>query len=1072
MLRTAPALLQPLFPLRTLRRASRRVASAGPGGAYRRSLGVQAAAAGLNGKGNVPLTQENVLVPFDAAAKDAERALAEARAIILSTRKALDATDPYARGADAGGLDSAELQLSAAAKALENLKASLAAVRGGRLPQVDVQQGVTAVVDAWSAVKAASALLTARPATAEALAAVTAALQRLSSTADGYTKKMQHLAREDPSSAFVVAVLIGGGVLCALGSALAFQKPSPPKRAAGGALPTAATVAKAKRVATRPAGSSGVQVQKAAGAAKAVPPPKPVAVKAAAAPAPVKPVAKAAPAAPPKPAVKAPPAAMAPVKPAAVAKAPAAASPAKTVPVKAATPKVAAPAAPKVAPIPPPPAAAKPAAPVKATPAVKPAAPAPVKPAAPAVAVKKPAAVVVSPSPALVAPLRDVSGPSLSGRASYAVHNAFATPLSRAVLFASFALATVAAGGAAYSAASGAGLPAAALKAYSLLNNVPGATVDGPNTASKLTANGLFVVGSFTFAVLIGLVGDVISTKATAVATSNAAIAEAGHTLVLGWNAAAGVMLRQLAAGPGGASTPVVILSTLPRHQVQAEVAAAFAHGQGPYPRVIVRTGSPVSESDLRAVCAGSAAHVVVLQPDHAEAGAPAALEADATKALALISLSPVKGVAPPRVTVEMKGPASEDFLTTALAARSRTGTSGAALVKRTTMVDARGSLARTLAACCTHAGLADVYSDGLAAAGEVGGLHCVPLPRGAVGKRFGDVWRMYKAPVAGFVRPGQHAFLAPGDGEVLRKGDVLVMYASTPGEAAARTWFAPAKRAAASPAAAPAAHAALAAAAAPHKHILIAGLEKTGLADDLLRALGEDTAATAGGSNTTVTVLSSSLTRRDVGKWTNAKCRFSLVSGNAAKKADLLKAGAASADHVMLLAPPGVGDGDSHVTTLAALLQLQDIAVTRQQQAAAAPVHVLLTVGGHQAASLAQRVAHCGGNALRLDVIDVHRLGAAAIAADVASRAESAAADALLHGRGGTGLALRPVSAYLGQQGATNGWRLADAVREAGDVLVGWRLGDQRVAVATGRAASRVWGPADHVLVVKASPK
>jgi hypothetical protein len=128
------------------------------------------------------------------------------------------------------------------------------------------------------------------------------------------------------------------------------------------------------------------------------------------------------------------------------------------------------------------------------------------------------------------------------------------------------------------------------------------------------------------------VVGDTISTKAQAVASSNAAIAEAGHTLVLGWNAAAGVMLRQLAAGPGGASTPVVILSTLPRHQVQAEVAAAFAHGQGPYPRVIVRTGSPVSEVDLRAGCAGAAAHVVVLQPDHAEAGAPAAPAAKPVK--------------------------------------------------------------------------------------------------------------------------------------------------------------------------------------------------------------------------------------------------------------------------------------------------------------------------------------------------------------------------------------------------------------------------------------------------------
>ena len=1063
---------------------------------------MRAAAVGVDGKSNVPLTQDNVLVPFDAAARDAERALEEARAILLSTRRALAVADP-----DAGSLDSAEGQLSSATKALLSLKASLAAVRGGSLPQVGAQQGAAAVADALAALRAVTEKVPLLPTTADsAVAAVNAALRHLSSATDVHTKRMAALAREDPSSAFVASVMAGGLLLATLGGALLSVQTKPPagkpQRAAGGVVPTAATVAKGTKPVAPPA-TGGVQVQKAASAkaaTKPAPPVKPAPVKpvvkaAAAVPAPAQPVVKAAPAAP---AVKASPAPMAPVKPAVAAKAPAPA--AKAVPVKAAAPKVAPPAAPKVvaappapkvappaapkvvaappapkvAPIAPPPAAVKPAAPVAATPAVK--APAPVAP------VKQPAAVVpAAPARAaapLVAPLRDVSGPSLGGRASYAVHNAFATPLSRAVLFATFALATVAAGGAAYSAASGAGLPAAALKAYSLLNNVPGATVnDGPNTASQLTANGLFIVGSFTFAVLIGLVGDTISTKAQAVASSNAAIAEAGHTLVLGWNAAAGVMLRQLAAGPGGASTPVVILSSLPRHQVQAEVAAAFAHGQGPYPRVIVRTGSPVSEVDLRAVCAGAAAHVVVLQPDHAEAGAPAALEADATKALALISLSPVKGVPPPRVTVEMKGPPSEDFLTTALAARSRTGTSGAALVRRTTLVDARGSLAHTLATCCTHAGLADVFSDGLAAAGDVGGLHCVPLPRGAVGKRFGDVWRKYKAPVAGFVRPahqpgaGQHAtvFLAPPDAEVLRKGDVLVMYASSPGEAAARTWFAPtpAQPAAATPPApAPATHAHAAPAAAPHKHILIAGLERTGLADDLLRALSQDSASGSRGG-TTVTVLSSSLTRRDVGKWTNATCRFSLVSGSAAKRADLLKAGASTADHVMLLAPPGVGDGDSHVTTLAALLQLQDIAVSRQQQQAS-PLHVLLTLGGHQAASLAQRVAHCGGNALRLDVIDVHRLGAAAIAADVASRAESAAADALLHGRGGTGLALRPVSAYLGQQQAASGWRLADAVRASGDVLIGWRLGDQRVAVATDRGATRVWGPADHVLVVK----
>jgi hypothetical protein len=193
-LRTAPLLLHPVLPPRSLRRASRRVARAAPGGAYRRSHGVQAAAAGVNGKGNVPLTQDTVLVPFDAAAKDAERALAEARAIILSSRRALAATDPYSSVGDEASKP-AEKQLQGATAALESLKASLAAVRGGRLPVVDAQQGVTAVTGAWSALKAASALLTAQPATAQALASVTAALQRLSSIADVYSNKVLTLAR-------------------------------------------------------------------------------------------------------------------------------------------------------------------------------------------------------------------------------------------------------------------------------------------------------------------------------------------------------------------------------------------------------------------------------------------------------------------------------------------------------------------------------------------------------------------------------------------------------------------------------------------------------------------------------------------------------------------------------------------------------------------------------------------------------------------------------------------------------------------------------------------------------------
>jgi len=1016
--------------------------------------------------------------PFDSAAADAERALRDARMILLSTKRALDESESrlVAGGASVLPLDESESRLqgsagassklAAAESALRSLRASLAAVRG---KNIDADIAVNGTPAGGAVQDVALAVQRARVATASRVQSLlTEARSRAETLAQSeLVLKLRKVAHDDPTTALAGGLMAGGLLLAALtGTAMLLSGGRKERPVSASTAKAAATAVKTtqKAPAVKPAAAPVLNTEAAKPAAAPKPAPtSPVpqakVVKSSASVTPV--AVKASPSAAVKEVKKAP--ATAPVVPVAappVVTAAPVASPAKA-PVKA--PKSVTPVPPKTS----------------AAPSPKPApapAPAPAKPATspPTSTGSSPAVARKVASRPRVPLLPDVPGPGLSRQLSYAIQKAFASPTSRAALFTSFAVATVLAGGALYSAVSGVSLPHAAIKAYSILNNTPGSEVnDGPNAASKVTANVLFVLGSLTFAVLIGLVGDFISASAAAVTSTNGPLAEAGHTLILGWNASAGALMRQLVAASqrngAGRGPAIVILSQLPQDQVMADVSAALAgHVEDRHrPRVIVRQGSTISGADLGAVCAGAASHVIVLQPDNAEVGSPTAAAEDATKALAVMGLSTVRGVQPPRITVENMGSPSEDYLGAALAARTRAGGAGAQLAKRTTAVDARSSLARTLAACVTHPGLTAVYSDGLAAGGDVGGLHCVPLPRSLVGKSFGSVWPLYSSPVAGYIRSAaQYSVrLAPPDSDVLQKGDLLVVYARSTGDASSRTWFPPSMATSSGkPTVSDGVHTFAPAA----SNVLIAGLERTGMAEDLLRSLSEQGGMGAG---STVTVLSSSLSRSDVSKWTNAKCRFTVVTGDAAKRADLVRAGAATADHVLLLAPPGANSGATHVTTLAALLTLQDIAATRLQRGdtGLSPMHVVLTVGGHEAADVAQRLAQCAGrDALQLDIIDLHRLGAAAIAADVASSSVSLAADALLNARGGSALALRPASSYMPSGKGVSGWRLAKAVRSAGDVLMGWRLaGSDTVAVADDRGVARSLGPEDFLLVV-----
>jgi hypothetical protein len=256
-----------------------------------------------------------------------------------------------------------------------------------------------------------------------------------------------------------------------------------------------------------------------------------------------------------------------------------------------------------------------------------------------------------------------------------------------------------------------------------------------------------------------------------------------------------------------------------------------------------------------------------------------------------------------------------------------------------------------------------------------------------------------------------------------------------------------------------------------------VAGLERTGLHTDLLATLAE-LAADSGARGCSVTVLSSTLSPADVSRHSSPRCRFTLVRGSTASRASLLAAGAAKADHVLLLgAPssmPGAGTEAQRDTKLLASLLLLESLVPPKDAPPGAPLgprHVLASVNGPNAALLARRAAP----RLSLDLIDLHRLTAGALAAAVSDPLAPAVAATLLSASG-CELYLKPVEAYLPPAAlapgakAVSGWEVAAAARARGDVFVGFvpaSDGGAAAVMAPRRDGARAWAAGDKLVVV-----
>ncbi|KAK9814063.1 hypothetical protein WJX72_000188 [[Myrmecia] bisecta] len=182
-----------------------------------------------------------------------------------------------------------------------------------------------------------------------------------------------------------------------------------------------------------------------------------------------------------------------------------------------------------------------------------------------------------------------------------------------------FAAPLVLVGGELYSWATGKPLSEGFLKIYSVLYIVPGVNVLAESTlGSALLINAIFLLGTFFFAVVLGVVSDDIASEVKAIRSGNYPVITDDHIVVLNWNRQTVPLLRQLAVaqsdkGSRAKHRQMVIMAERDKEEMDLEVKAALAGYRIDWQ---TRSGAPYAVADLDKVSAGRADTVILLRPD------------------------------------------------------------------------------------------------------------------------------------------------------------------------------------------------------------------------------------------------------------------------------------------------------------------------------------------------------------------------------------------------------------------------------------------------------------------------
>lgn len=149
----------------------------------------------------------------------------------------------------------------------------------------------------------------------------------------------------------------------------------------------------------------------------------------------------------------------------------------------------------------------------------------------------------------------------------------------------------------------------------------PGTHADAETIGHKLVSFVITIGGMIVFALLIGIISEVIGEKVDHLKEGKARVLEANHTVILGWSDKALAIIQEIAyANESERGGIIVILADNPKDEMEELLTAAIEareHGLKLLgSQVIFRCGDPLMEKSLRQVSASAARSIIALSPD------------------------------------------------------------------------------------------------------------------------------------------------------------------------------------------------------------------------------------------------------------------------------------------------------------------------------------------------------------------------------------------------------------------------------------------------------------------------
>ena len=290
-----------------------------------------------------------------------------------------------------------------------------------------------------------------------------------------------------------------------------------------------------------------------------------------------------------------------------------------------------------------------------------------------------------------------------------------------------------------------------------LLNTLGWDPMTGSPWVTRLASFVVALCSVFVMSALIGVITTGINSKLEELRKVRSRVIETGHTAILGWSAAVFTIIPELVvANENQPKSTIVVLGD--KDKVEMEDAIRDKVGATGRTRIVCRTGSQMSMTDLEIASPQTAKSIIILPPE--TDGDP---DASVIETLLAIVNSPNRRTEPYHIVAALQDPRNLDV---------------ARLVGReeVELVLVGNLIARITAQTCRQSGLSVAYTELLDFGGDEIYFKAEP---GLVGKTFGEALLAYEdSAVIGLWPGGSSPRLNPPMSTNIQEGDRIIAIA------------------------------------------------------------------------------------------------------------------------------------------------------------------------------------------------------------------------------------------------------------------------------------------------------